>query len=598
MPIVSQVVICGGNGCMARKSDNLKNEFDKQIKAYNLSGEVRTFQGGCLGFCERGPIVIVFPDQIFYEKVELKDVETIVKDHLLNGKVVKRKMFKEKVEGSRRPVAKTFSEMSFYKNQEKIVLKDLGLINPDLINEYIGKKGYFGLAKAVSKMTPQKVVEEIKKSGLRGRGGGGFLTGLKWEIAAGEKSDQKYVICNGDEGVPGAFMDRSILEGNPHLIIEALIIAGYAIGANKGYIYTRAEYKLALKRIQKAIDKAYEYGFLGKNIFGSDFSFDLEIRLGAGAFIAGEETAVIASIEGDRPMPRNKPPHPAVSGLFGKPTVINNVETLANIPTIINNGAKWFLKIGTKKSPGTKIFALGGKIENAGFVEVPMGIKLTDLINNLGGGVLDNKKFKAVQTGGPTGGFLSEKDLNVKLDFDNMLKKDTMMGSGVMSVLDEDDCIVDTVKKYMEFIVNESCGKCTPCREGSKRMLQILENITLGKGKKEDLLELMDLAKLVNDTSLCGFGKTAGNPVIASIKKFKDEYLTHIEDKKCLSGTCKELVKLHITEKCIGCTRCAKGCPVNCISGGPKERHKIDTSVCIKCGACRKVCPVNAIIYV
>ena len=596
MAILQQVVICGGTGCMSSDSALIKDEFIKQIKAYNIEDEIHVFQSGCFGLCEKGPVVIVFPDQVFYEKMKVADVEAIVKDHLLNGKILKRKAYKQK-DANNRPVVTNFNNMTFYASQERVALRNCGLIDPTKIDEYIARDGYFALNKVLHEMTPDQVVDEVFNSGLRGRGGGGFPTGLKWRLTAKNRGGQSYVICNADEGDPGAFMDRSILEGDPHSVIEAMAICGYAIGANQGYIYIRAEYPLAVERLEIAIKQAYEYGLLGKKIFDTDFEFNLELRLGAGAFVCGEETALIASIEGNRGMPKNKPPFPANEGLFNRPTVINNVETYANVPQIIIKGANWFKGIGTEKSAGTKVFALGGKINNTGLIEVPMGTTLRHVIYDIGGGITKDRKFKAVQTGGPSGGCLTEKDLDTPIEFETLIQKGSMMGSGGMIVMDENNCMVDVARFYMEFIVDESCGKCSPCREGTKRMLEILEKITEGKGTEADLVELKNLGNIIKDTALCGLGQTAPNPVLSTLENFYDEYLAHVKDHKCPAGVCKELITLHITDKCIGCTRCKNNCPVQCISGEPKGLHIIDTSQCIKCNACKQACPVGAIVY-
>ena len=596
MAILQQVVICGGTGCMSSDSALIKDEFIKQIKAYNIEDEIHVFQSGCFGLCEKGPVVIVFPDQVFYEKMKVADVEAIVKDHLLNGKILKRKAYKQK-DANNRPVVTNFNNMTFYASQERVALRNCGLIDPTKIDEYIARDGYFAPNKVLHEMTPDQVVDEVFNSGLRGRGGGGFPTGLKWRLTAKNRGGQSYVICNADEGDPGAFMDRSILEGDPHSVIEAMAICGYAIGANQGYIYIRAEYPLAVERLEIAIKQAYEYGLLGKKIFDTDFEFNLELRLGAGAFVCGEETALIASIEGNRGMPKNKPPFPANEGLFNRPTVINNVETYANVPQIIIKGANWFKGIGTEKSAGTKVFALGGKINNTGLIEVPMGTTLRHVIYDIGGGITKDRKFKAVQTGGPSGGCLTEKDLDTPIEFETLIQKGSMMGSGGMIVMDENNCMVDVARFYMEFIVDESCGKCSPCREGTKRMLEILEKITEGKGTEADLVELKNLGNIIKDTALCGLGQTAPNPVLSTLENFYDEYLAHVKDHKCPAGVCKELITLHITDKCIGCTRCKNNCPVQCISGEPKGLHIIDTSQCIKCNACKQACPVGAIVY-
>ena len=594
----NQIVICGGTGCMSSKSTLIKEEFNKLLKENNLENEILVYMSGCFGLCEKGPVVIVYPDQVFYVHIKEKDVKRIVEQHLIKGEVVSRLEYKERDEVTNRLVRKTFQEMTFYISQQRIALRNCGIINPYDINEYIGRDGYFALEKVLNEMKPDEVIDEIIDSGLRGRGGGGFLTGLKWRFAANNKGGKSYVVCNADEGDPGAFMDRAILEGDPHSVIEAMIINGYAIGSDQGYVYVRAEYPLAVKRLQQAIDRAYEHGLLGKNIFNSGFNFDLEIRLGAGAFVCGEETALISSIEGNRGMPKMKPPFPANEGLWMRPTVINNVETYANIPVIIDKGASWFSSIGTDKSKGTKVFALGGKIVNTGLLEVPMGTTVRHVVYDIGGGIPNNKKFKAVQTGGPSGGCLTEKDLDTPIDYDNLVRKGSMMGSGGMIVMDEDNCMVDVAKFYMEFIVDESCGKCTPCREGTRRLYELLEKITEGKGTLETLDELEKLARDVQDTSLCGLGQSAPNPIISTLGNFYDEYVTHVVDKKCPAGVCKELTKLLITDKCIGCGMCAKHCPVHCISGNLKELHHIDTDACIKCNACITSCPVQAITHI
>jgi len=546
---------------------------------------------GCIGECALEPIVEVFDNfgkRTTYCKVKVEDVEEIVQEHIISGNPVKRLLIETFKPNAKEQHAK----------QLRIALRNCGLINPYDIDEYIAKDGYFALAKVLSSMTPEDVIKEVSASGLRGRGGGGFLTGLKWELCYKNKNDKKYLICNADEGDPGAFMDRAVLEGDPHSVIEAMVIGGYAIGANQGYVYIRSEYPLAVKNLQYAINQAYEYGFLGKNILNSNFSFDLELRLGAGAFVCGEETALIASIEGERGMPRNKPPFPAQKGLWGYPTVINNVETFANIPAIINKGAKWFSSIGSEKSKGTKVFALGGKINNTGLIEIPMGMPLREVIYEVGGGIPNGKKFKAVQTGGPSGGCLAEKHLDTPIDYDTLTAQGSMMGSGGMIVMDEDNCMVDVAKFYLEFTVDESCGKCVPCREGTKRMLEILEMITNGDAELKHLEELKELANMIKNSALCNLGVSAPNPVLSTLQNFYDEYLAHVVEKRCPAGVCKELVKYEITDKCIGCGKCKRNCPVSCISGALKQRHTINQAVCIKCGACKNNCPVDAIIRV
>jgi len=596
MAIVNQVVICGGTGCMSGNSEAIKNEFLTQLEACGIKDEVSVYLSGCFGLCEKGPVVVVFPDMTFYSHVKVEDVKAICEEHLLKGRVVLKKAYTEVSPEKVREV-KSFQEMTFYKNQQRIALKNCGMVNPYSFEEAVGSNTYLALGKALCEMTPDQVIDVVKASGLRGRGGAGFPTGLKWSLAAVHRDEgrQMYIVCNADEGDPGAFMDRAILEGDPHSIIEAMAIGGYAIGASQGYVYVRAEYPLAVERLNYAIKEAYKYGLLGKNILGSNFSFDLEARLGAGAFVCGEETALLASIEGERGMPRNKPPFPANEGLWHMPTIINNVETYANIPQILLNGAEWFTKIGTEKSKGTKVFALGGKINNTGLLEVPMGTTLRDVIYRVGGGIPKNKEFKAVQTGGPSGGCLTAKHLDTPIDYDNLTALGSMMGSGGMIVMDEDNCMIDVARFFLEFTVDESCGKCTPCREGTKRMLEILNKITEGEGTLEDLDELETLAITIKESALCGLGQTAPNPVLSTLANFRDEYIAHVVDKKCPAGVCKPLIKYYISDDCIGCTKCKRNCPVGAITGNLKEKHTIDTSVCIKCGACKASCPKDAI---
>ena len=594
MLLRSQVLVCGGTGCLSSHSKEIKEAFVVNLEKLGLSNEVQVIQTGCFGLCEKGPIVIVYPEQTFYSKVTVADVEKICSEHLLKGRIYEAKAYKEATDDELAKI-KSFSQVGFYNRQLRLALHNCGVINPFDINEYIGRNGYEALGRVLTTMKPADVIDVIKKSGLRGRGGGGFPTGLKWELCAKNASDQKYVICNADEGDPGAFMDRSVLEGDPHSVIEAMAIAGYAIGATQGYVYIRAEYPIAVERLSFAINQAREYGLLGKNLFDSGFDFDLEIRLGAGAFVCGEETALIASIEGERGMPRNKPPFPAESGLWGKPSIINNVETYANVPLIILNGWEWFSSIGTEKSKGTKVFALGGKIKNTGLVEIPMGTTLREVIYNIGGGIPNGKKFKAVQTGGPSGGCLTEKNLDTPIDYDNLVALGSMMGSGGMIVMDEDNCMVDVARFFLDFTVDESCGKCTPCREGTRRMLEILKKITNGEGTLQDLDMLEELAKSIKDSALCGLGQSAPNPVLSTLANFRDEYIAHVVDKKCPAGVCKPLLTFTITDDCIGCGKCKRNCPVDCISGNIKEKHVIDTTKCIKCGTCRKSCPKNAI---
>ncbi len=591
--IKRQIAVCGGTGCKSSHSFELKAEFDKVIKEKGLEDTVLVYLSGCFGLCAQGPIVVVFPDEVFYGHVKKEDVLPIIEGHIMNGVIYEKCVHKEVVDGIKQ--TKLFNEMNFYVKQTRIALNNCGFVDPENIYDYITRDGYQGICKAVTTMTPEEVVKAITDSGLRGRGGAGFSTGLKWSFAA-KNPGPKFMICNADEGDPGAFMDESVLEGDPNAVIEGMEIAGYAIGASQGYIYCRAEYPLAVERINKAIKAAYENGLLGKNLFGTDFSFDLEVRLGAGAFVCGEETALIASIEGERGMPRNKPPFPANEGLWKRPTVINNVETLANIAQIIRNGVEWFTSIGTEKSKGTKVFSLGGKINNTGLVEIPMGTTLRQVIFDIGGGIPKGKKFKAVQTGGPSGGCLTEKDLDTPIDYDNLIAAGSMMGSGGMIVMDEDNCMVDVARFFLDFTVDESCGKCTPCREGTKRMLEILNKICAGKGSMDDLTQLKELALSIKDSALCGLGQTAPNPVLSTLNNFYDEYVAHVTEHRCPAGVCKELIHYTITDKCVGCGLCAKGCPAGAISGEFKSKHTIDIKKCIKCGACKAQCKVDAIV--
>ncbi|MBE7036389.1 MAG: NADH-quinone oxidoreductase subunit NuoF [Ruminococcaceae bacterium] len=591
----STVLVCGGTGCTSSGSQKVIKEFETQIAAKGLEKEVKIVQTGCFGLCALGPVVIVYPEGAFYSMVKPEDVEEIVSEHLLKGRIVTRLLYDETVQEDS---IKSLNDTNFYKKQMRIALRNCGVIDPENIDEYIALDGYKALGKVLTEMTPDQVIDVIKDSGLRGRGGGGFPTGIKWMLAA--KSPNvigKYVCCNADEGDPGAFMDRSVLEGDPHAVIEAMAIAAYAINAEQGYIYIRAEYPIAVKRLQIAIDQAREYGLLGKNIFGTDFSFDLGIRLGAGAFVCGEETALMTSIEGMRGEPRPRPPFPAVKGLWEKPTLLNNVETYANIPQIILNGAEWFQGIGTEKSKGTKVFALGGKINNTGLVEVPMGTTLREIVEEIGGGIPNGKKFKAAQTGGPSGGCIPASLLDVAIDYDSLIQIGSMMGSGGLIVMDEDNCMVDIAKFFLEFTVDESCGKCTPCRIGTKRMLEILEKITQGKGTLEDLDRLESLAYSIKESALCGLGQTAPNPVLSTLRYFRDEYEAHVVDKKCPAGVCKALVSYSIVaDKCKGCSLCARQCPANAITGEIKSPFTIDQDKCIKCGACIEKCKFNAII--
>jgi len=587
------LLVCGGTGCTSSQSLKLMDELNASVKRHGLADEVEVVTTGCFGFCEKGPIVKVYPDDVFYVSVKPEDAEEIIAEHALKGRQVERLLYVEpnlnvKLEGQR--------DLPFYKKQVRIALRNCGFINPEDINESIANEGYQALAKCLTEMSPEDVIDTVTKAALRGRGGGGFPTGLKWKFANKNVSDEKYIICNADEGDPGAFMDRSILEGDPHTVLEAMAIAGYAIGANHGYIYIRAEYPLAIHRLEIAIEQARELGLLGKDILGSGFDFDLELRYGAGAFVCGEETALIQSIEGERGEPITKPPFPAESGVWGKPTCVNNVETFANVPPIILKGAEWFKKIGTEKSGGTKVFALAGKINNVGLVEVPMGTTLREVIYDIGGGIKNDRKFKAVQTGGPSGGCITAESLDIPIDYENLTAIGSMMGSGGMIVLDEDNCMVDIAKFYLEFTVDESCGKCTPCRVGTKRLHEILEKITNGQGTEQDLLDLRELGETIKDTALCGLGQTAPNPVLSTLNYFQDEYIAHVRDKKCPAGVCQALLSYNILkDKCVGCTACARVCPVKCISGSPKVVHEIDQSECIKCGACMNACKFSAI---
>ena len=588
----AHVLVCGGTGCSSSGSAELIKRFEEQIAKNGLDKEVKVVRTGCFGLCEAGPVVIVYPEGTFYSRIKVDDVDEIVSEHLLKGRIVQHLIYKEKADEEQHS---TLENIDFYRPQLRLALRNCGRIDPENIDEYIAFDGYRALGKALTEMTPQQVIDEVLKSGLRGRGGAGFPTGKKWQFAAASKADQKYMVCNADEGDPGAFMDRSVLEGDPHAVLEAMAIGGYAIGASVGYIYVRAEYPIAVKRLQIAIDQAREYGLLGEHIFGTDFNFDIFIRLGAGAFVCGEETALMHSIEGGRGEPKPKPPFPAVRGLFDKPTNINNVETLANIPQIILNGADWFTSIGTPKSTGTKVFALGGKINNTGLVEVPMGTKLRDIIYNIGGGIPNGKAFKAVQTGGPSGGCIPASQLDIPIEYDTLTAIGSMMGSGGMIVMDEDNCMVDIARFFLDFTVDESCGKCTPCRIGTKRMLEILERIVEGKGEPGDIEKLETLGKNIKETALCGLGQTAPNPELSTIKYFRDEYEAHIYEKRCPAHHCQKLLNYVITGKCRGCTACTKVCPAGAISGTVKEQHKIDTTKCLKCGACMEKCRFGAI---
>ena len=592
----SQVLICGGTGCTSSGSVKIAKRLQEEIDKNGLTDEVMVVRTGCFGLCALGPIMIVYPEGTFYSMVKEEDIAEIVSEHLLKGRIVTRLVYDETVAENE---IKSLKETDFYKKQHRIALRNCGVINPECIDEYIGRNGYEALGKVLKTMTPDDVIQVILDSGLRGRGGGGFPTGKKWQLARNlvKDADQKYVCCNADEGDPGAFMDRSVLEGDPHVVIEAMAIAGYAIGATQGYIYIRAEYPIAVQRLRKAIEQARAYGLLGKNIFGTDFSFDLDIRLGAGAFVCGEETALMTSIEGKRGEPRPRPPFPAVKGLFAKPTILNNVETYANVPRIILNGADWFASMGTEKSKGTKVFAVGGKIINTGLVEVPMGTTLREVVYDIGGGIPNGKKFKAAQTGGPSGGCIPAEHLDIPIDYDNLIAIGSMMGSGGLIVMDEDNCMVDIAKFFLQFTVDESCGKCTPCRIGTKRLYEMLEKITSGNATMEDLDKMEKLCYYIKNNSLCGLGQTAPNPVLSTLRYFKDEYIAHVKDKKCPAGVCQDLLTYKIIDlRCKGCTACARGCPVGAISGTVKQPHSIDTTKCIKCGACMAKCKFGAII--
>ena len=590
------ILVCGGTGCTSNHSLDVVKAFETHLKEHGLQDDVKIIQTGCLGLCAKGPVVVVHPGSVYYEEVDPEKVEAIVNEHIVGGVPTDKYMLKEETtDGS---PAKTMTESDFYTKQERIALRNCGVIDPENIDEYIATGGYEALGRCLTEMTPDEVIQTVLDSGIRGRGGAGFPTGKKWKFASGNRGEvQKYVCCNADEGDPGAFMDRSILEGDPHSVFEAMAIAGYAIGADQGYIYVRAEYPIAVNRLEIALKQAREYGLIGKDIFGTGFNFDIDLRLGAGAFVCGEETALLTSIEGNRGEPHPRPPFPAVKGLFGCPTILNNVETYANIPVIFNKGPEWFSSLGTELSPGTKVFALGGRINNTGLVEVPMGTTLRDVVENIGGGVPNGKKFKAAQTGGPSGGCIPSTYYDIPIDFENLKSIGCMMGSGGLIVMDEDSCMVDIAKFFLEFTVSESCGKCTPCRVGTKRMLEILTRISEGKGEMEDLEKLEELANFIQTNSLCGLGQTAPNPVLSTMRFFRDEYVAHIKDKTCPAGVCKKLLKYSIIEeKCKGCTLCARNCPVDAISGAVKMPHVIDTAKCIKCGACMDNCRFGAII--
>lgn len=589
----AHVLVCAGTGCTSSNSLKIMDEMEALLASNGLESEVKIVKTGCFGLCAEGPIVVVYPEGAMYTRVEVSDAKEIVEEHLLKGRIVKRLLAGEK---ESEDISKSLEGVDFFNRQMRIALRNCGRINPEDINEYIAFDGYKALEKVLTEMTPEAVIDTMKKSGLRGRGGGGFPTGMKWDFAAKQTADQKYVCCNADEGDPGAFMDRSVLEGDPHSIIEAMSIAGFAIGATQGYIYVRAEYPIAVKRLQMAIDQAVEYGILGDNVLGTGHKFNLEIRLGAGAFVCGEETALMTSIEGHRGEPRPRPPFPAVKGLWGKPTILNNVETYANVPVIILKGADWFSGIGTEKSKGTKVFALGGKINNTGLVEVPMGTTLREVVYDIGGGIPNGKKFKAAQTGGPSGGCIPTEHLDTPIDYDSLIALGSMMGSGGLIVMDEDNCMVDIAKFFLEFTVDESCGKCPPCRIGTKRMLEILERITEGKGEAGDIEKLELLAKNIKASALCGLGQTAPNPILSTLKYFRDEYEAHVFDKKCPAGVCKSMMKYTVeASKCKSCGICAKVCPMSCIKGEKKVPYVIDNTKCAKCGVCMEKCPFKAI---
>lgn len=592
MAFKQYVLVCGGTGCMSSSAEQIYQNLLREVETHGLLEDVQVVRTGCFGFCEQGPIVKVLPEEAFYVQVKPEDAAELVAEQCVKGRPVERLLYKEEEHKEHARI----EDMSFYQKQFRIVLRNCGFINPENIDEYIAREGYAALGKALSEMSRDDIIEELKVSGLRGRGGAGFPTWKKWMFSKQVEDDTKYVVCNADEGDPGAYMDRSVLEGDPHSVLEAMAIAGYTVGASRGFIYVRAEYPLAIERLKKAIVDATEYGLLGEKILGSDFSFDIEIRLGAGAFVCGEETALLASVEGERGMPRPRPPFPAVKGLWDQPTVINNVETLANIPVILTRGGDWFAKVGTEKSTGTKVFALTGKINNSGLIEVPMGTPLRDIVYSVGGGIPNGREFKAVQTGGPSGGVITSDYIDTPIDYEHLQELGSIMGSGGMIVMDEDDCIVDVAKFYLGFTVEESCGKCAPCRVGGRKLYNILDRISKGQGSMEDIDRIESISYAMQRASLCGLGQTAPNPIVSSLTYFRDEYMAHIQDQRCPAGSCKDLVTYHILpDKCIGCTLCARNCPVNCISGERKKTHVIDQSICIKCGKCHEVCKFGAV---